>query len=141
MIRRLAALLLLALAGCAHPGDPDDEWVSLFDGKTLQGWTPKISGHALGDDPFGTFRAEGGAIRVSYDRYPDGFRKRFGHLAYRAPFSAYRLRLEYRMVGRPLADVEPWQQSNSGVMIRGQPPPTIGRDQSVKTGVPSTSLQ
>lgn len=124
-----AALCLLALASCTHSPNADAKWMPLFNGRTLDGWTPKISGYALGEDPFGTFRAEAGTIRVSYDRYEGGFRKRFGHLAYRTPLGAYRLRFEYRLIGRPLADVESWQQSNSGVMLHGQPPSTMGRDQ------------
>ena len=109
--------------------------MSLFDGKTLKGWTPKISGYALGKDPMQTFRAEDGVIRVSYDRYGDGFRKRFGHLAYRAPFGSYRLRLEYRLIGQSMPDVESWQQSNSGVMLHGQAPATMGKDQSFPVSI------
>jgi len=132
---RWAALLFLALSGCAHAPDVGAKWVSLFDGKTLKGWTPKISGYALGEDPMRTFRAEDGVIRVSYDRYTDGFRKRFGHLAYRTPFGPYRLRLEYRMIGQSLADVESWQQSNSGVMLHGQAPATMSKDQSFPVSI------
>ena len=126
---KYAAILACFTAGCAHAPAHEPHWVSLFDGKSLTGWTPKISGHQLGEDPYNTFRAEDGVIRVSYDKYGDGFGKRFGHLAYRAPFSSYRLRFEYRLTGKSLTDVEPWQQSNSGVMLHGQPPSTMGRDQ------------
>ena len=125
----LALLLLAPLASCAHSTSSDGKWVRLFDGKTLDGWTPKISGYAAGEDPFATFRAEEGKIRVSYDRYQGKFQKRFGHLAYRAPFGAYRLRLEYRFTGRSFTDVEDWQQSNSGVMLHAQPPSTMRKDQ------------
>ena len=69
---RWAALLCLAATSCAH--GPDGGAISLFDGKTLNGWTPKISGYALGEDTMRTFRAEDGVIRVSYDRYGDGFK-------------------------------------------------------------------
>lgn len=107
----------------------------MFDGKTLNGWTPKISGYALGEDTMRTFRAEDGVIRVSYDRYGDGFKERFGHLAYRAPFGSYRLRFEYRLVGQSMPDVESWQQSNSGVMLHGQAPATMGKDQSFPVSI------
>ena len=126
---KCAAVLLCFAAACAHSPTQERQWVSLFDGKSLEGWTPKISGYEVGKDPFDTFRAEDGVIRVSYERYGDGFRKRFGHLAYRVPYSTYRLRFEYRLTGKPVGDVEPWQQSNSGVMLHGQPPSTMGRDQ------------
>ena len=130
---RWAALLCLAATSCAH--GPDGGAISLFDGKTLNGWTPKISGYALGEDTMRTFRAEDGVIRVSYDRYGDGFKERFGHLAYRAPFGSYRLRFEYRLVGQSMPDVESWQQSNSGVMLHGQAPATMGKDQSFPVSI------
>lgn len=132
---RWAALLCLAAASCAHRPEAGAEWISLFDGKTLNGWTPKISGYALGEDPMRTFRVEDGVIRVSYDGYPDGFRKRFGHLAYRTPFSSYRLRFEFRVVGQSMTDVESWQQSNSGVMLHGQAPETMSKDQSFPVSI------
>jgi len=105
------------------------EWRPLFDGRSLAGWTAKITGHALGEDPLRTFSAKDGAIRVSYGRYRGRFGGRFGHLAYRVPFTAYRLRLDYRFVGTWLPDVEGWQHANSGIMVHGQRPETMTRDQ------------
>lgn len=122
-----ALLLPLALAACASAPE-EAGWQPLFDGRSLTGWTPKIAGFALGEDPLGTFVAEDGAIRVRYDRY-ETFAGRFGHLAYRTPFTAYRVRFEYRFDGKHLPDVEGWQQSNSGLMLHGQDPATITRDQ------------
>ena len=133
--RRWGVLLCLVATSCAHVPDSRSQWISLFDGRTLNGWTPKISGYALGEDPMRTFRAEDGVIRVSYDRYQAGFRKRFGHLAYRAPFGSYRLRFEYRLIGQSMADVESWQQSNSGVMLHGQAPATMGKDQAFPVSI------
>jgi hypothetical protein len=135
-VTRAAALLpLLILFGCAHSGGAQERWIQLFDGRTLNGWTPKISGLAVGEDPLRTFSAEGGAIRVSYDHYGGAFGKRFGHLAYRTPYAAYRLRWEYRFSGKWLRDVEPWQQSNSGIMLHGQPPETMTLDQKFPVSV------
>lgn len=129
MKRILGTLLALAALSCTHMRVPDEtRWRPIFDGRTLTGWTPKIAGYALGEDPLHTFRVENGAIRVSYEHY-GRFARRFGHLAYRTPFSAYQLRFQYRFSGKWLPDVEDWQQSNSGAMLHGQPPETIGRDQ------------
>lgn len=113
MHRIVQAVLLLLVASCAPlpASGGGGGWRSLFDERTLRGWTPKIAGHALGEDPHGTFQVKDGAIRVSYDRY-DRFAGRFGHLAYRTPFQAYRIRLEYRFSGSWLCDVQAWQQSN-----------------------------
>lgn len=120
-------LLGLALASCTT-APREAGWQPLFDGRSLTGWTPKIVGFALGEDPLRTFVAEDGAIRVNYARY-DRFSVRFGHLAYRSPFDAYRVRFEYRFTGKHLPDVEAWQQSNSGIMLHGQDPATMTRDQ------------
>lgn len=130
MRKAVAALVALLAVGCAHAPTREGRWVRLFDGRTLKGWTPKISGYTLGEDPMRTFRVRDGAIAVSYDGYGGSFGKHFGHLAYKKPFSAYRLRFEYRFSGHWLPDVETWQQSNSGIMLLGQPPETMTRDQS-----------
>jgi hypothetical protein len=103
-------------------------WHTIFDGRSLAGWTPKITGEVAGADPLRTFRVANGAIRVSYDGY-DKFAGRFGHLAYKLPVSSYRLRLEYRFYGNYLPDVEGWQHANSGIMFHGQAPQTMTRDQ------------
>jgi hypothetical protein len=131
-MRRIICLFSLLCASCASL--PGGGWRPLFDGRTLAGWTPKITGHALGEDPYRTFSVKDGAIRVSYQRY-DRFGGRFGHLAYRTPFSAYRLRFEYRFSGGWLPDVQTWQQSNSGIMLHGQPPETMGRDQQFPVSI------
>ncbi len=134
-MKRLVPLLLLATAACIHrPATSEPGWQPLFDGRTLDGWTPKITGYALGEDPLRTFTVADGAIRVSYANY-DAFRGRFGHLAYRTPYSAYRLRLEYRLSGQWMPDVQDWQQSNSGVMLHGQPPATMRKDQEFPVSI------
>jgi Domain of Unknown Function (DUF1080) len=45
------------------------QWISLFNGKDLAGWTPKIKGYQLGDNFGDTFRVEDGVMKVSYDQY------------------------------------------------------------------------
>jgi hypothetical protein len=119
------AAMLLMTASCATTQADRSAWRPLFDGKTLTGWTPKITGHPLGQDPDRIFTARDGTIRVSYANVPR-FTGNFGHLHYRTPFTAYRLRLQYRFTGRALPGVEDWQHSNSGIMLHGQPPATIG---------------
>src|SRR5690349_4813352 len=73
-------------------------WVSLFNGKDLTGWTPKIKGYELGNNFGETFRVEDGVIKVSYDQYQQ-FDRKFGHLFYKDKFSHYRIRIEYRFLG------------------------------------------
>ena len=123
------AIAFLAAALLAGPAPAaQGKWERIFDGKSLKGWTPKIAGHALGDNYRNTFQAKNGAIRVSYAGY-SRFDGKFGHLAYRRPVSAFRIRFQYRFYGKGLPDVENWQFSNSGLMMMGQDPRTMTRDQ------------
>ena len=101
----------------------DDGFVSVFNGKDLTGWTPKIKGQELGEDPKNTFRVKDGVLQVRYDNY-DKFDRQFGHLFLDTPYSHYILRLEYRFIGDKQIDGHPggWAYMNSGVMIHGEDP-------------------
>src|SRR6185369_11630607 len=74
-------------------------WSPLFNGKDLTGWDIKIAGHQLNDNYKNTFRVEDGMLRIAYDQY-QSFDNKFGHLYYKTPYSFYRLRLQYRFVGK-----------------------------------------
>lgn len=119
----LPALMLLGAAPA-----PEAKWQRIFDGKTLTGWTPKITGRALGEDPLGMFTVQDGAIRVSHKNYTK-FEGEFGHLFWKTPLKAYRIRFEYRLFGEPLPGIKVWQNSNSGLMFHAQAPATMRRDQ------------
>jgi hypothetical protein len=117
------ALLGLPAMGQAAPGE--EEWIQLFNGRDLTGWTPKLAKHALGDNYANTFRVENGVLKVSYDGY-DSFDGRFGHLFYEKPFSYYRLVIEYRFVGESAPKAPgSWALRNSGVMLHSQNPRTM----------------
>lgn len=128
-----------ALSSCSSMPQSGEHWRSLFDGKTLAGWTPKIRGFPLGENYRDTFRVKDGAIVVSYDQY-DKFGERFGHLFYQTPFKAYRLRLEYRFSTEHPADTPAWAIANSGVMIYGQDPKTMAIDDSFPVSVEAQIL-
>ncbi len=137
-MKRIADVLLLTLvlapaaapAGdAAKPAGPDDkEWIQLFDGRSLDGWVPKITGYEAGVNFGDTFRVENGVLKVAYDEY-DEFGGRFGHLFYETPFSHYVLVVEYRFVGEQLPGGPEWGFRNSGAMIHGQPVQTMRKDQ------------
>lgn len=125
-----------ALAEDAAPADkaPDSGWISLFNGKDLEGWTPKIRNHELGENYGNTFRVEDGVIKVSYDQY-DQFNGTYGHLFYKSPFSKYRFRVEYRFTGEQAPGGEGWATRNSGVMIHCQDPATMRKDQDFPVSI------
>lgn len=110
-------------------------WRSLFDGKTLNGWTPKVAKHPAGDNYQQTFVVDHGTIRVSYAGYGklDG---QFGHLFYKTPFKAYRLRLTYRFLPEGgLPDTPTWARSNSGIMFASQSPESMTVEQPFPVSV------
>lgn len=125
------------LFACATPVfAAEGEWVSLFNGENLDGWTPKIRYYELGDNYANTFRVVDGLLTVSYDDgYEDGFGEKFGHLFYKDSFSNYRFRVEYRFVGDQCKDGPGWATRNSGVMIHGEDPKDMTVDQDFPTSI------
>jgi hypothetical protein len=97
----------------------DGNWISIFNGKNLDGWLPKVTGYKAGENPLNLFRVENGILRVVYDDY-DRFNGRFGHLFYKEKLSSYILRIEYRFVGELLSDAPSYCYRNSGAMIHSQ---------------------
>ena len=63
-----------------------ENWVSIFNGKDLTGWTPKFNKYELGDNFKNTFQVKNGAIEVNYDEY-ETFDREFGHLFFKDKFS------------------------------------------------------
>ncbi len=127
-------LLSFLAAAPAVQKPPKEEWIKLFNGKDLSGWVPKIRGYDLGVNFGNTFRVENGILKVVYDKY-DKFDNRFGHLFYRGIFSNYRLRVEYRFVGKQVPGGPGWAWRNSGIMIHGQKPETMRKDQSFPVSI------
>jgi hypothetical protein len=118
----------------AEPANPEKEWRPLFNGKNLDGWIVKIAGHELNDNFGNTFRVEDGVLKVAYDQY-EQFDGRYGHLFYKTPFSNYLLRVEYRFVGQQVAGGAGWAWRNSGIMIHGQAPETMEKDQDFPVSI------
>ncbi|HRZ82391.1 MAG TPA: DUF1080 domain-containing protein, partial [Candidatus Hydrogenedentes bacterium] len=61
----MITVLMLAVMGvacipAAVAEETDGAWVPLFNGKDLEGWTPKIKGYPLGENHGDTFRVEDG---------------------------------------------------------------------------------
>lgn len=130
----LLSFLCFATAGFAQQTQPaQPEWIDLFNGKNLDGWTVKIAGHPMGDNYAETFRVEDGILKCEYDDYKE-FGGRYGHLYSNLSYSHYKLRLEYRFEGRQLPDAPGYVDLNSGVMIHSQPPQSV----ELKQGFPAS---
>ena len=126
------ALMILGWQGqgsLAQENEPvEPEWIDLFNGRDLEGWTVKITGHPIGENYADTFRVEDGILKCEYDDYEE-FGDRYGHLYSNLSYSHYKLRLEYRFEGRQLPDAPNYVDLNSGVMIHSQPPQSMELDQ------------
>lgn len=142
MMKKITYLLLMLpilAVSCSSPqkekGQSEDadpkteiEWRQLFNGKDMDSWKVKISKHELGDNFANTFRVEDGLLKVRYDGYED-FDRKYGHIFFDEPFSAYWLRIKYRFVGDQAPGGEGWALRNSGAMLHGQSPESMGKDQ------------
>ena len=116
-----------------------NEWVSLFNGKDLSGWTVKFAGYELDHNYKNTFQAVEGVLRVSYENY-DKFDGEFGHIFYHKLFSHYIIRLEYRFIGDQVAGGPAWALRNNGIMLHSQSPATMSTDQQFPVSIEAQIL-
>jgi len=136
------ALLLGASLSVAQSPAPTtsaadhEDWIVMFNGHDLTGWTPKITHHEVGDNYGNTFRVEDGLLKVRYDKTKyRTFDGQFGHLFYKDPFSYYRLVVEYRFVGEQVPGGPAWALRNSGAMLHSPDPRTMPREQTFPISV------
>jgi hypothetical protein len=127
----LAYLLMLGCSGTKNLVTTDDAgkgWKSLFNGKDINDWFVKINHHEVGENFGNTFRVEEGIVKIRYDQYGD-FNNQFGHLYYKTPFSYFKLRFEYRFVGKQQRGAPDYTLLNSGMMFHSQDPRTMLKNQ------------
>ncbi|MGB6044563.1 MAG: DUF1080 domain-containing protein [Pirellulales bacterium] len=138
MISTMTLMLLFTIttASAEEQADTSDksEWIQLFNGKNLDGWKVKIRGHELGDNDRDTFRVVDGLLTVSYDKY-DNFDDKFGHLFYETSYSDYVIRVEYRFIGDQVPGGAGWAFRNSGIMVHGQSPESMKKDQKFPNSI------
>ncbi len=121
-------LIFLIAVPCAAQTADEKEWIQLFNGKNLDGWTPKIAGYEVGENFGDTFRVKDGVMQTGYEAYGP-FKQRFGHIFYEKPFSYYIIAVEYRFVGEQAQDGPGWALRNSGIMLHSPPPESMPKDQ------------
>jgi hypothetical protein len=126
--------LFLSLASTASASAAEGEWIQLFNGKNLDGWKVKLKGYELNDNFGNTFRVEDGLLTVRYDAY-DKFGGKFGHVFYDQPFENYVIRVEYRFVGEQAVEGPGWAFRNSGIMVHGQSPESMRKDQDFPVSI------
>jgi|TARA_Y100000296_G_C5136858_1_gene238687 hypothetical protein len=138
MIKNLIIVLAIPIALMAYnsenQGQNKREWISLFNGKNLEGWKIKVTGHELNDNYANTFRVEDEILKVGYDNY-EQFDGKFGHIFYKIPFADYILRFEYRFLGVQTPGGPDWAFRNSGVMLHCQSPESMSRNQEFPVSI------
>jgi hypothetical protein len=141
------ALIALSLSACMQPvkqketlAKQEGEWIQLFNGKDLTGWTVKITGYPAGENFGNTFYVENSILKVKYDAYGDDFAGRFGHLYTDKSYSHYKLRVEYRFVGEQAKGGPGWAYRNSGAMLHAQAPETVALEQDFPVSVEAQML-
>lgn len=122
----IRTLLIVSLFAFSFSTPPKDKWVSIFNGKDLDGWTMKIVGQQLGENYGNTFRVKDGVLSIRYDN--DVYKKfngQFGALYYKKKLTNYRIKLEYRFVGDTASGAPSWGFRDSGVQFHGQSPESV----------------
>jgi hypothetical protein len=134
----LKAAILIAtpflFLGSSNNLAPNPKWEQMFDGKDLKGWDIKIRNHDFNDNYANTFRVADGKLSVRYDKYTN-FEQQYGHLFYKKQYSHYLIGVEYRFVGEQATGGEGWAWRNSGIMIHGQDPKTMGKAQDFPNSI------
>jgi len=115
------------------------DWIQLFNGKDIDDWTCKFAGEPVNENYKNTFRVEDGMLRVVYDEY-DKFNNKFGHLFYKTKFSNYKLRVEYRFIGKQVAGGPGWGYRNNGLMLHCQSPGSMELNQDFPVSIEAQLL-
>jgi hypothetical protein len=123
-------IVTLFVEGCNPPSTTPnkEEWISLFDGSSIENWVPKFTGYELGVNYNETFVLKDSLLSVRY-AVQDTFNAAFGHLYYKEKFSHYRLKARYRFVGEQMTGGPGWAFRNNGLMLHCQDPATLGLNQ------------
>jgi hypothetical protein len=132
-------VVIVFIMTCSCTQKKDIEWISIFNGKDLKGWSPKFTGQEYGENYLNTFQVKDGKLIACYDAY-DNFDNNFGHIFFLEKLSRYRLRLEYRFVGEAVPGSPSWAYKNSGIKIHTPHPSQLPLDQTLLVAVEAQIL-
>lgn len=134
MMRLIGLSLLLSLVLCTcgrgstEPAEdaqekemeaPAENWIPMFNGEDLSGWTIKFADQELGHNFRNTFVWENDMLRIKYDEY-ENFDDAYAHMYYDTPYTHYKMRFDYRFTGEQVPGGASWNVRNSGVMFHSQ---------------------
>lgn len=139
ILSRTLITTTIAFMATQYSNAQENEWVSIFNGENLDGWTIKFSGQDVGVNFRNTFRVEDGMMRVVYDNYTT-FDDAYAHIFYKEKLSHYRLKFDYRFTGVQVPNSETWNNRNSGVMFHSQSPESMYFDQDFPASVENQLL-
>ncbi len=109
-------------AALSEPLRPtSSDWISLFNGKNLDGWYTYLPSKGRNNDPQGVFKVENGMLHI-LDVPDRGQRQEFGYVATDRNYGDYHLRFQYRW-GRKKFAPRANAKRDSGVVYHVQ-----GRD-------------
>ena len=114
---------------------PKEAWVQIFNGKDLDGWTPKFKGSPVGVNLNNTFHVEDGVLKVDYSKYANFDGRPFGHLFWKEKLSHYIIRAEYRFTGEQCPGGPSWGFRNNGIMIFSEPPDAMELNQDFPASI------
>ncbi|MDT0687851.1 3-keto-disaccharide hydrolase [Autumnicola psychrophila] len=127
-------LMIFITAANGQVSDSESDWIPLFNGENLDGWTVKIAGHPMNENINKTFYAEDSILKVSYEGYKN-FDMQFGHIFTDIAYSNYIFRVDYKIIGLGMPDAPHWTNFNSGVMIHAQSPQSMRIEQGFPVSI------
>ncbi len=131
--------MIIFILTCSCKKNKDMEWISIFNGKDLKGWSPIFTGEEYGVNYLNTFQVKDGKLVACYDAY-DHFDNNFGHIFYQEKLSRFRLRLEYRFVGNSVPGSPSWAFKNSGIKFHTPHPSELPLHQTLLVAVEAQIL-
>jgi hypothetical protein len=138
-MKNISVLFFVVLLLSCSRQTKQENWVSLFNGKDLTGWSMKIAGYPLNENFKNIFGVKDSLLTVSYAEL-DSFRGEYGHLFYNRKFSNYKLRLQYRFYGNQCPGGADWAIRNSGAMLHCQSPESMGLKQDFPVSIEAQFL-